>query len=221
MTKMLLFALACLVWIGSWSASATSAADIEAKKGGRTAPGFYVTIQGKLVALPTPAWLGQIGVDHVIQAEGQQLFVSCDKDQRLLKVLSQVGGRLIRLDGMLAVVDDPREETESADNHDSVLPTRKNILVVHATRLEGAKDPSGKDELNVTAVGNLHTQLMQLAIAGPPRLWEIAAGKQSLGFSVWERDLLKQAVALEGNEVVATGTLKNGAFVVKTLIESL
>ena len=221
MRNVLLLALVSLLLLGSWSACPVLAADELVKKGGRTAPGYYVTIQGKLVALPTPAWLGQIGVDHMIQAEGQQILVSCDMDQRLLKVLSQVGGRLIRLDGMLAVVDDPREETESADNHDSVLLTRKKILIVHATRLEGAKDPSGKDELNVTAVGNLHTQLMQLAIAGPPRLWEITAGKQSLGFSVWDGDLLKQAVALEGNEVVATGTLKNGAFVVKTLIESL
>ena len=217
MRKLLLVALAALVWLGSWSAGATAAADTVFSKGGRAAPGFYVTIQGKLVALPTPAWLSEIGVSHVIQAEGQQIFVSCDKDQRLLKVLSQVGGRLIRLDGTLAVVDEPREKTESANKDSSFLLTRKKILVVHATRLEGAKDPNGKDKLSVTAVGNLHTQLMQLTIAGPPRLWEIAAGKQGLPFSVWEEDLLKQVVKLEGNEVVAMGTIKNGEFAVKTL----
>jgi hypothetical protein len=217
MRKTLLFAFVCLVWIGSWSACPALAADTLANKAGRTAPGFYVTIQGKLVALPTPAWLGEIGVDYVIQADGQQIFVSCGTDKTLLEWLSKVGNRLIHLNGTLAGIDDPRLEKESAG---CVFRARDKILVVHATRFEEVKDPNAKDELTISAVGNLHPQLVQLTIAGPPRLWEIAAVKQSLSFTLMDGDLLKQAVALEGNEVVAMGTLRDGAFVIKTLIVS-
>jgi hypothetical protein len=217
MRTSLLLAMAALVWFGSWSTGATPTVDTLARKGGRTAPGFYVAIQGKLVALPTPAWLREIGVDYVIQADRQQIFVSCGTDKTLLELLSKVGNRLIRLNGTLAGVDDPRLEKESAG---CVFHARDKIQIVNATRFEEVKDPDAKDELTITAVGNLHPQLVQLTIAGPPRLWEIVAGRLSLSFSLMDSELLKQAAALEGNEVVAMGTLKDGAFVVKTLMVS-
>jgi len=193
------------------------AADEIVVKGGRLAPGFSATIQGKLLALPTPAWLQAIGVSYVIQAEGQQIYVRIEEDGKLPDLVSKLGGRLVRLSGTLALVDDPRLEKERAQE----FPERPKILMVRATALEEVKDPKGKEEISITAVGTLHPQLMQFTIAGPPRLWEIAAGKQDLPFAVWDKDLLEQFVKLEGNEVVTTGTLEKGAFVVKTLTISL
>ena len=213
MRKVLLIALACLVWLGSLSACPAKAADELVAKGGRIAPGFYLTIRGKLVALPTPPWLAEIGVAHVIQADGQQVYVSFGADATLLEALSNVGDARVRLVGTLDLVDEPRREKEP----DDVVRTNKKILVVRATRLEAVKDSSSKDELRVTAVGYLHPQVVQSTIDNPRRLWEITADKKSLPFSAGTEDLLKNAVALEGNEVQATGTLKNGAFVVEAL----
>src|SRR5262249_15173950 len=158
----------------------------------------------------------EIGVDYVIQADGQQIFVSVGKDTKLLELLSQVGDKLTRLNGTLALVDDPREEKK----HDPAFPGRPKTLVVHVTSLE-LNGLNGKEQVSITAVGTLHPQSVQFPIAGPARLWEIAAGKESLPFSAGEEELLKQLVKFEGNEVVATGTLKNGAFVVRTLTISL
>ena len=217
MRKIMFFALACLVWLGSWSAGPAKAVDEFVTKRGRLAPGFYVTIQGKLAALPTPAWLQEFGVGYVIQADGQQLFVSFEKDKKLPELASKLSGKLIRLNGMLTLVDDPRIKKEG----DPIFPERPKIMVVRASGLEKVEDPNTKEEVSITAVGTLHPQMMQLAIAGPPRLWEIAAGKQDLPFIALDKELLETLVKLEGNEVMATGTLKNGAFVVKTITISL
>jgi len=216
MRKMLVLALACLVWLGSWSAGATPAADTIISKGGRIAPGFYATIQGKLLALATPAWLQEIGVSYVIQTDSQQIYMSIDKDKKLAELATKWAGKLVRLDGTLTLVGDPREEKE----HDPANFTKPKTLVLHVTKLE-RNDPNLKEDVSITAVGTLHPQVEQLTIPGPPRLWEIAAGKQSLPFRVLEKELLENVVKLEGNEVVATGTLKRGAFIVKTLTISL
>jgi hypothetical protein len=215
MRKVLLLALACLVWLVSWSVGTAKADEVVVKGGRLLAPGFFATIQGRLAALPTPAWLQEFGVSYVIQADGHQVYVSF-KDRMLAELAPKWAGKLVHLTGTLALVDASRQEKE----HNSAFLGKPKILVVHATTLE-RYDPNGKEELTVTAVGTLHPQVVEFTIASPPRLWEIAGGKQSLPFQILEKELLEQVVKLEGNEVVATGTLKNGAFVPKTITISL
>jgi hypothetical protein len=208
MRKVLLLALACLVWLGAWSA-ATRAADVNTKGGG-IGPGCYVNVQGRLVALPTPAWLAERGISWVIQFNGQGIYVRFGDDKKLREKLATVGNKLVGLDGTLEFVEIP-------DGDRGV----KTAPVIHAKKLDEVTNPDAKDWIGITLVGKMQLDPV-VGTSNPP----LVSGTFTVGdvkYAVMltrNEKLLEKANELNGKVVLAAVDLERHVLVVKTLSEN-
>jgi hypothetical protein len=210
MQNVLNLSLACLLWLGSWSAG-TRAADIVDTKGGGIGPGCYVNVQGKLLALPTPAWLGEKGLSWVIQVNWQQIYVGFGGDEKLRQALAKVGDKLVGLEGTLEFIEIPPDEGRGA----------KKVPVVQVKKLEEVTKPEAKDWIGITLVGTLQLD-PAVGTSDPPHVsgtFAVGEAKYPVVFARNEK-LLEKADALNGKLVLAAVDLDRGVLVVKTLSEN-
>jgi len=208
MRKVLMLALACLVWLGSWSATTTMADEV-VTKGGGIGPGCYVNVQGRLLALPTPAWLGERGISWVIQVSGQQIYVGFGEDEKLREALAKVSDKLVRLEGTLEFLEIPGRDIKKVPN-------------IRANKIEEVTNPDAKDWIGITLVGTLRLDPVvgtsdPLLVSGT---FIVGDAKYAVTFARIEK-LLENANALNGKVVLAAVDLESSILVVKTLSENL
>jgi hypothetical protein len=178
-------------------------------KGGGIGPGCYVNVQGRLLALPTPAGLGERGISWVIQVSGQQIYVGFGEDEKLREALAKVGDKLVRLDGTLEFVEIPGRDTKKAP-------------VIRANKLEEVTNPDARDWIGITLVGTLRLDPV-VGTSDPPLVsgtFTVGEAKYAVTFARNEK-LLEKANALNGKVVLAAVDLESSILVVKTLSENL
>jgi hypothetical protein len=180
-----------------------------------------VIVQGRLVALPTPAWLGERGISWVIRVSGQQIYVRFGEDQQFREALAKLGDKLVRLEGTLEFVEIPDDVRESAGRTQGSSVRGKKVPVIRAKNIEFTT-PDPKDWIGITLVGTLRLDPV-VGTSNPPLVsgtFTVGDAKYPVIFARNEK-LLEKANELDGKVVLAAVDLERGVLVVKTLSENL
>jgi hypothetical protein len=222
----MVLALACLVWLGSWSASGRAATqDTSAAKGGVLLPNPSITavIQGRLEKLTGwNTFIDKFG--WVIQADGQHFYVDFEGNKELLEKALKLHGKFVRLEAFLDVIEyDPRLEllfpvAEGRSPNDKIPTVLRRANVLRVTSLDSVESPDAKDEVRVEIIGPLKLKTATGACT-PIINYEITVGRQTYHLQLDADWLREKAAANDGKRVSIRGSLKDGVVKVTALTE--
>jgi hypothetical protein len=224
--------LACLIGVTCWTprSFAVPPDDDESAKGGvlLPTPSVTLTVQGTLhEGKPDDHLDAGTGPnihpgDYIIPpvwsviVNGQSYYL-IGKDGALFVKARKLVGKRVRLSGYLETREyEVHAGSLSVPNGRPDILVRKPIQVLRVTELDGVENPNAKDELRADVIGRLHLS-MQQAGCGPIPVWEIQVGKETYRLQFDNDEAREEATKHADKRVVASGTLKDGEVIVKSL----
>jgi hypothetical protein len=211
MRKLLLLALACVVWIGSGPRSASAACGQDKASNHVIArPTYTALLQGileelPLVRCPRPAaWM--------LHVNGQQFYVDFGTNAELLAKAKKLHKVLVEIGGTLEDTGHFEEIPRLKDRPFlDIAPIRSRVRILHATSLTALGEPEGTP---VEITGEL--TYVELESYPPIQVWMLKTANKTYSLRFNSAALFDQVKRLGHGSVTVIGKLGNADTVTVT-----
>jgi hypothetical protein len=205
MRKLLLLALACIVWIGSGPRSACAACGQDkSSKDVIARPTYAALLQGILEELPLMRCPRPAG--WMLHADGQQFYVDFGTNAELLAKAKKLQKTLVEIGGTLEDTGHYEEVPRFKDRPWlTIAPVRARVRILHVTSLTALADP---ESTPVEISGELGYVVLE---SSPPIVhWTLKADKKTYNLRFNSTALLDEAMKHSFGHVTVIGKLGKG-----------